>query len=74
MKARLMAHQAQKQVDPCPVNNGFILSRAKRNDSAQVAEARELLAPLTDTLARISLCQRRETGVFEFCEGKYPEP
>lgn len=32
---------------------GFITSRAKRTDAAQVAEARELLAPLTDTLTRI---------------------
>ena len=36
-----------------PRLRGFITSRAKRTDTAQVAEARELLSPLTDTLTRI---------------------
>jgi len=40
-------------VEMIPRLRGFITSRAKRTDAAQVAEARELLAPLTDTLARI---------------------
>jgi hypothetical protein len=40
-------------VEMIPRLRGFITSRAKRTDTAQVAEARELLAPLTDTLTRI---------------------
>ncbi|MEO5727059.1 MAG: hypothetical protein ABI134_23370 [Byssovorax sp.] len=40
-------------VEMIPRLRGFITSRAKRTDIAQVAEARELLAPLTDALTRI---------------------
>ena len=49
-------------VEMIPRLRGFITSRAKRTDAAQVAEARELLAPLTDTLARIDAEDARRAG------------
>ena len=52
-------------VEMIPRLRGFITSRAKRTDTAQVAEARDLLAPLTDVLTRIDAEDARRATLRE---------
>jgi hypothetical protein len=52
-------------VEMIPRLRGFIISRAKRTDAAQVAEARDLIAPLTDTLTRIDAEEARRATLRE---------